>query len=126
MVKVGVHVVCEDNGLPKGLWCLIRKFFHDFSIHRGIPIMFGVWQVGVVGLVGAEADDCMLHAVQGTAHAFGTVEVPASRSSSETRQGHDGSCHIEASERNGPLERTDERLVLLYSVLVEVPNGALC
>ena len=52
--------------------------------------------------------------------AFGcTVQVSLARSNSEARHGHNCCCHVKTAKGNGPLQSTDERLILCNAVRVK-------
>ena len=67
----------------------------------------------------AELDSCMLHASKVSTDAFDMLEVSLTRCSMKARHSHDSNSNVKSTNRDGPLQHSNEGLVLLDAISIK-------
>ena len=70
MVQVSIDVVCDSHAKSTWFGDVLGNELFDIPMHRMSPVAVDVWDVGVVRLIGADADCTIIHLGQVTACAF--------------------------------------------------------
>jgi hypothetical protein len=112
MHEIGIlECGCSDR-LSSWSWHVSRNFFIRLPVHTVCPIVGLVIQMRVVWDLSTEADGTIRILLEISADATQSFEMSFLGSRTESPHRHGGTENIVSSEGNGPLERTDQTLVV--------------
>ena len=115
MHQVGINKGSGTNRLSFWKGCIMWYFLFRSSIDGMHPIMgFRLFSKDgfMVGNSGTESDGTVRVFLEVAHNAFGSVKVASKWGSTVSAKGHHSICDVKATEGYGPLQSTNETLVL--------------